>query len=79
MAYERTPEGIKPVKASGQVETGSGNGDGRCLAVTSRRDGKSRGDPIFRRGKLCRVQNPMSATGMKQGRDGRERNKALRG
>jgi hypothetical protein len=39
--------------------------------VTSRREGVLKGNPIFRRGKLCRVPNPMSATGMKQGWNGR--------
>lgn len=37
-----------------------------------RQDGQARrrGKPIPSRGTLCRVPNPMSATGMKQGRNG---------
>jgi hypothetical protein len=57
-------------------------GNGRGVfgeRATSRRDGEPRGNPIRGRGTLCRVPNPMSATGMKQDRDGSRRNKALRG
>jgi hypothetical protein len=47
--------------------------------ITSRWDEEPRGDSISKRGMLWRVTNPRSATGMKQGRDDRRRNKALRG
>ena len=58
----------------------AGNGRGIFVKMaTSRRDGKLRSNPIRRRGTLCRVPNPMSATGMKQDRDGSRRKKALRG
>jgi hypothetical protein len=38
MVYERTPEGIKPVKASHRVETMTGNGRG-VFTRQQRQDG----------------------------------------
>jgi hypothetical protein len=58
-----------------QASQGRGSTTGNGRAARRRRcrqdgQGRRRGKPILSRGTLCRVPNPMSATGMKQGWNG---------
>jgi len=80
------PDGVRTDLSGDQIHEGEPPAEqGACKgarhppAVTPRWDGEPEGGPISTRGTLCRAQNPMSVSGMKQGRDGQRRNKALRG